>query len=162
MLQTGRALSRPGEVSVGIRRRSLWPETLLSMLVLAVVAGCAAKPPIPRWDPPAFRDANTLEFLTVGPEEGPHWSTVWLVVVDDQVYVRLGSRAAERMQKNTAAPDVGVRIGGREYQRVRAEETPAMATRVAVAMGEKYPSDLLIRYFPHPLTMRLTPPADAP
>ena len=37
-----------------------------------------------------------------------------------------------------------------------------MAAPVATAMGEKYPSDLLIRYFPHPLTMRLTAPPDAP
>jgi hypothetical protein len=32
-----------------------------------------------------------------------------------------------------------------------------MADRVAVAMGEKYWSDVFVHYFPHPLTMRLEP-----
>jgi len=116
---------------------------------------------VPKWDPAAFRDRDTLEFLTVGPEEGKHWSTVWLVVIEDQVYVRLGSKAADRMRRNTTAPLVAVRIGGREYEPVRAEETAAMAARVGAAMGEKYWSDLLVRYMPHPLTMRLQPDAAA-
>lgn len=109
------------------------------------------------WDPAAFSKDSTLEFLTVGPSEGEHWSTVWLVVIDNQVYIRLGSRAADRMEKNTTNPFVKVRIGGQEFERVRAEAVPDMAAAVAKAMGEKYTSDLLIHFFNHPLTMRLTP-----
>jgi hypothetical protein len=134
----------------------------LGLLALAMVAGasaCASRAVIPKWDPAAFRDLDTLELLTVGPEEGKHWSTVWLVVIDDQVYVRLGSKAADRMRRNTTAPLVAVRIGGREYEPVRAEETAAMVARVGAAMGEKYWSDLLVRYVPHPLTVRLQPEA---
>jgi hypothetical protein len=136
---------------------------LIALLVLVGAgSGCSPQVVVPKWDPAAFQSLQTLEFLTVGPEEGPHWSTVWLVVLDDQVYIRLGTRAADRMQRNTTAPHVGVRIGGREYERVRAEDVPAMAARVASAMGEKYTMDLLVRHSSHPLTMRLTPDSAAP
>jgi len=109
------------------------------------------------WDPQAFSKQDTLEFLTVGPDEGEHWSTVWLVVIDGQVYIRLGSRAAARMEKNTTAPYVKVRIAGQQFDRVKAEAAPDMVQKVAAAMGEKYTSDFLVKYFNHPLTMRLTP-----
>jgi len=124
-----------------------------SFAFLAVSAGVASA----AWNPEAYRDVSTLEFQTVGPEEGEHWSPVWLVVIDGQVYIRLGSRAAERMQKNTKAPYVKLRIGGEEFERVRAEPAPDMVERVGQAMGGKYTSDFVVRYFNHPLTMRLTP-----
>ena len=112
------------------------------------------------WDPAAFSKDSTLEFLTVGPSEGEHWSTVWLVVIDGQVYIRLGTRAADRMEKNTTNPFVKLRIGGQEFDRVKAEAVPDMAAAVAKAMSEKYTSDLLVHFFNHPLTMRLTPAAN--
>jgi hypothetical protein len=141
------------------RRAGRWRAARgLAVACLILASGaCASPPAIPRWDPAAFRDLDTLEFLTIGPEEGPHWSTVWLVVLDGEVYVRLGTRAAERMRQNATNPHLTVRIGGREYEHVRAEETATMADRVAAAMAEKYWSDALIRYVPHPLTMRLVP-----
>lgn len=123
---------------------------LLSLL--AVTPAVAAD-----WDPQAFSKQDTLEFLTVGPDEGEHWSTVWLVVIDNQVYIRLGSSAAGRIEKNTTAPYVKVRIAGQQFDRVKAEAAPDMVDKVAAAMSEKYPSDMLIKYFNHPLTMRLTP-----
>jgi uncharacterized membrane protein YqiK len=52
---------------------------------------------------------------------------------------------------------VDVRIGTDTFANVRVEPTPQMAERVAEAMGEKYWSDVFIRYFPHPLTARLVP-----
>lgn len=130
-----------------------------AIVLAALVAGCSALAVVPHWDSAAFRDLSTLEFLTVGADEGQHWSTVWLAVVDGAVYVRLGTRAAGRMQANTTAPVVDVRIGGRVYRHVRAVAAPEMALRVATAMSAKYPSDLLVRYLPHPLTMRLDPDA---
>jgi len=114
-------------------------------------------PTLAAWDPQAFSKEDTLEVLTVGPQEGEHWSTVWLVVIDGQVYIRLGNRAAERMNQNTTKPDVKVRIAGEEFDKVKAEDVPDMAGPVATAMGEKYFTDVLIKYFDHPLTMRLTP-----
>jgi hypothetical protein len=35
-----------------------------------------------------------------------------------------------------------------------------MAEKVAAVIADKYPSDFLIRFFPHPLTLRLEPVAD--
>jgi len=146
--------------------RARWRATgwhaIVCALVLAMTSACAPRVEVPRWDPAAFRDLSTLEFLTVGANEGPHWSTVWLVVIDGHVYVRLGSRSTDRMRQNTTSPFVGVRIAGHEYERVQAVDAAAMAERVGAAMREKYWSDVLVRYFPHPLVMRLEPDATAP
>lgn len=109
------------------------------------------------WDPRAFARESTLELRTVDAGEGEHWFPVWLVVIDDEVYVRLGSRAARRIEGNPTAPAVGLRVAGRQFDRVRAETAPDRVAQVAEAMAHKYWSDLLIRFFPHPLTLRLVP-----
>ncbi len=109
------------------------------------------------WNPSAFATEDTLEFLTVGSEEGEHWSTVWLVVIDNAVYVRLGKRAAARVRANVRAPYVSVKIGGKEFERVRLVEAADMKERVAAAMAKKYWTDFIFRRFEHPLTMRLEP-----
>jgi len=125
--------------------------------IICLLALLTASAALGAWDPAAFSKLDTLEFRTIGPEEGEHWSTVWLVVIDNQVYIRLGSRAADRMERNTAKPNVALRIGGQQFDTVVAQPAPEMAARVAEAMGEKYWSDVLIRHFNHPLTMRLVP-----
>jgi hypothetical protein len=110
------------------------------------------------WNPQAFSSENTLEFLTV--ENGvEHWSTVWLVVIDGQVYIRLGTRAAGRIEGNATKPYVKIRIAGQTFDKVKAEAVPDMAEPVAKAMGDKYWSDVFVHHFSHPLTMRLTPEA---
>jgi hypothetical protein len=126
-----------------------------SLIIMSAVA--VADEPA-GWDPHTLARENTLEFLTVGPQEGEHWSRVWVVAVDDQLYVRLGRRAATRFEKNTTAPFVKVRISGQEFDHVRAEPAPEMAERVGAAMAAKYWSDLLIRFARHPLTVRLSVP----
>ncbi len=123
----------------------------------ALLAGTAYSAPAARWTPAAWEELPTLEFLTVGPEEGEHWSTVWLVVIEGEMYVRLGKRSAGRIRRNKTAPFVSVRIAGVRFDRVRAEAAPARAGRVARAMADKYWEDFFIRLFPHPLTMRLRP-----
>lgn len=123
--------------------------TMVAWLAVTTAAASAA------WEPGKFREASTLEYLTVGPEEGEHWSRVWVVVIDEQPYLRLGARAAGRMEGNAKRPFVKIRLGDELFERVRAEPAPDMAERVAAAMGEKYPSDVVIRHFPHPLTVRL-------
>lgn len=122
----------------------------LLALVLAAPAGAA-------WDPARFAEAPTLEFLTVDPEGGEHWSTVWVVVVEGAVYVRLGNRAAGRVERSTSAPFAKVRFEGEVFERVRLVAAPEKAAPVAEAMAEKYWTDLLIRWIPHPLTLRLEP-----
>jgi hypothetical protein len=113
------------------------------------------------WDPLRFSDENTLEFLTVRAEDGEHWSPVWLVVVDGDVYIRLGKRAASRIETNSRAPLTSIRIAGEEFADVLAEPMPGMAEKVAAAMKDKYWTDVFVRYVDHPLTIRLRPvPAD--
>jgi hypothetical protein len=128
----------------------------LELFLFAIVAAVAqAATPTASWDPPRLAREDTIEFLTVGPDEGEHWSRVWVVAVDDKLDLRLGRRAAARIERNTMAPFVKVRIAGEEFYKVRAEPAPEMAERVAAAMAEKYRSDLVVRFMNHPLTVRL-------
>jgi hypothetical protein len=135
---------------VAYSRHFVFSYTLLAGLMLMESSGIAGE-----WNPATFAEESTLEFLTVGPQEGEHWSTVWLVVLDGKMYVRLGNRAAKRVRENTTAPYVSVRIAGQQFNTVRLVEAPDMVEKVAQAMAEKYWSDLFIRWFPHPLTLRL-------
>lgn len=125
-------------------------------------AARAATNTVPGWDPNAFSDQSTLQILTVGPEEGEHWSKLWLVVIDGQVYVRLGDRSYGRVEKNTASPYVKVKVGDNEFDRVRLEPALDMKDKVAAAMADKYFMDILVRNQSHPMTARLVPePAPA-
>ena len=126
---------------------------LLACAAVLLLSGTAGAD----WNPEVLGRENDLQFLTVAPDEGEHWSTVWLVLVDGQIFVRLGNRAADRVRNSTRWPYVDVRIGDETFQNVRVEPTPQMETRVADAMAEKYWMDVLFRYIPHPLTARLVP-----
>lgn len=109
------------------------------------------------WNPAAMKDASTLEFRTVVKGEAPHWSTVWMVVVDGQVYVRLGRRANARVEGHSEAPYFAVRFEGEEFPRVKMEPAPEMAEKVNAAMSDKYWTDAVIGWISHPLTARLVP-----
>jgi len=128
----------------------------LAIFWIALIGGAsAANNPVPGWDPNAFRDQSTLQIMTVGPKEGEHWSNLWLVVLDGQLYVRLGDRSFGRVQKNTTSPYVKVKIGDKEFDKVRLEAAPEMADKVAAAMADKYFMDILVRHESHPMTARL-------
>jgi hypothetical protein len=127
--------------------------TALMAFVLAGVPQAHAG----QWNPAAFAKEDTLKLRTVGPGEGEYWFPVWLVVVDGQAYVRLGTRAAGRVERNTAAPYLGVEVAGQRFDRVRGVPVPDHAEPVAKAMADKYTSDVLVRWFAHPLTLRLVP-----
>jgi len=142
----GRAAERG--LCAGMMRRAL----ALVPWLLAAVPGVAAN-----WTPRAWTDASTIELCTTRAGEGEHWFPVWLVVIDDQVYVRLGTRAATRIEGNTTAPHLRVRINGQQFDRVKGLPAPEDAERVAQAMAAKYWSDVLIRHLRHPLTLRLVP-----
>jgi hypothetical protein len=123
---------------------------------IALMGGAsAASNPVAGWDTDAFRDQSTLQIMTIGPEEGEHWSNLWLVVIDGQLYVRLGDRSFGRVQKNTASPYVKVKIGDKEFDKVRLEAAPDMTDKVAAAMADKYFMDILVRHASHPMTARL-------
>jgi hypothetical protein len=116
----------------------------------------AANTTVPGWDPNSFRTESTLQVMTTAPDEGEHWSTLWLAVIDGQLYVRLGDRSWGRIQKNTTAPYLKVKIAGKEFDKVRLDETLDMKDKVAAAMADKYFMDILIRHESHPMTARLT------
>jgi hypothetical protein len=132
---------------------------LAAALSIALVLASAALPP--GWSAETFQQESTLEFYTVNSDGEGHWSTVWTVVIDGVPYIRLGSRAASRIDSNADAPFVKIRIAGQEFDHVLAQSAPEMADRVAAAMADKYWSDKLVRLVPHRLTMRLIPASAA-
>src|SRR2546427_10566990 len=123
----------------------------------AFIAPVAAPAGAAEWKPRTYASESTLELRTTAPGEGDHWFPVWLVVLDDQVYVRLGTRAAGRIERNTTKPYVGVRVAGQQFDRIKAEPAPEHVEPVARAMAAKYWSDVVVRHMDHPLTMRLVP-----
>jgi hypothetical protein len=131
----------------------------LALAALALAGTALAQHDGPGWTPNEWKDVSTLKLCTTSPGESEHCFPVWLVVLDDEVYVRLGSRAAERMQKNVTAPHLPVEINDHRFENVRATAAPDYVDRVAKAMADKYTSDIFVRLFSHPLTMRLRPEA---
>jgi hypothetical protein len=126
-------------------------------LVLFTERAALAEPASPAWNPAAWGNDSTIELRTQAPGEDPHWFKVWLVVIDGQVYVRLGSRAAARFDSNQTRPVLAVRIAGQEFPEVVGVATPEMADKVAAAMADKYWMDLFVHLVNHPLTLRLSP-----
>jgi len=126
-------------------------------MVAALVALVAAPARAAEWKPRTYASENRLELRTSAPGEGDHWFPVWVVVLDDQVYVRLGTRAAGRIERNTTKPYVGVRVAGEQFERIKGMPAPESVERVARAMADKYWSDVIIRHMDHPLTLRLVP-----
>jgi len=127
-----------------------------AVLALALVGqGRGADNLAPGWDPDAFRGQSTLEVMTIGTDEGEHWTWLWWVVVDRQVYVQLGEQAFKRVLRNFAMPYVEVKIAGHKFDRVRLEAAPEMKGQVAAAMSAKYPREAVILRESHPTTVRL-------
>src|SRR5271155_4699328 len=121
---------------------------VFSLAALFLIAAAA----VPSgWTPELFRDANTLEFYTTNASGEGHWSRVWVVVVDGAPYLRLGTRAAERINGNVDAPYVKIRVDEQVFDRVVAQSVPDMADKVAAAMADKYWTDIFIRYARHQL-----------
>ncbi|HZP43156.1 MAG TPA: hypothetical protein VFD84_16835 [Candidatus Binatia bacterium] len=131
----------------------------MSTRVLAALALAALVAPATaaEWRPAAHASDRTLELRTQAAGERPHWFRVWLAVIDGQVYVRLGPRAARRVEENVRKPYLGVRLGGVQFDRVRGEPAPEMAARVGEEMRRKYWTDVLVRHMSHPLVLRLVP-----
>jgi hypothetical protein len=144
-------------------RRITYASLLAIILCLALngLAG-AADTAVAGWDPETFRQASTIEIMTTEPDVGEHWSKLWVVVIDDQPYVRLGTRSYGRVQRNTTSPYVKLKVGDQEFDKVKLEEMSGMKDKVAAAMADKYFLDRLIRYESHPTVARLIPEASAP
>ena len=134
-------------------------------LVLSIALAAAARADdkaVPGWDPAVFRDASTIKIMTTEPDAGEHWSNLWVVVIDDQPYVRLGDRSYGRIQKNSTSPYVKLKVADQEFDKVKVEETPDMKDKVGAAMADKYWMDVLIRHESHPMVARLVPEGAPP
>lgn len=127
--------------------------SLLSLTLLSLASTATAAP----WSPASWSAEETLQFLTDCPDEGEHWSYVWLVVLDGEVWVRLGSKAGGRVDCSKTKPMTSVKIAGQDFSNVEMVTVPAMTDRVAAAMADKYMSDIFVRYMSHPYTMKLVP-----
>jgi hypothetical protein len=135
---------------------------LAAALLLSAIVGAP-----PAWSAADIANEKTIELRTTSPEEGEHWSTVWFVVIDDALYVRLGPRAAGRIERNTTAPHFAIRVGGRDVRPMRYEPAPEKAGEVAEAMARKYWTDVLGEPFRKlgltspPLVLRLATDGDS-
>jgi hypothetical protein len=108
------------------------------------------------WNVASFTDESTLEFRTAH-AEGDHWSTVWFVELDGEIYLNLGDRAVERLRTNTAAPLVSIRVDDVEYEKIRVEAAQDRQPEVAQAMADKYWTGFLIPHRRPSTVMRLKP-----
>jgi len=135
------------------------PHMRTALVATAIVTALLVGHPVRAadWTPQAWTNESTVELRTTDPGQEPHWFPVWLVVIDGQLYVRLGSRAAGRFDRNVSKPVIGVRIAGKTFEQVRGVQAPDMVEKVAAAMGQKYWSDLFVAYMSHPYTLRLEP-----
>jgi hypothetical protein len=127
------------------------PGTLLA-LMLPTDPALAAD-----WTPANWSAEDTLQFRTECPGEGEYWSYAWLVVLDGDVWVRLGTRASGRLHCSTTKMTTSIRIAGEQFEGVQMVNTPAMAEHVAAAMAAKYSTDIFVRYRTHPYTMKIIP-----
>lgn len=133
------------------------------LAAISLLGGIAATPsPVQAWTPSEWVEEETIELGTTEPGEEIYHFPVWLVVIDGDVYVRLGNQAAERIEESTTKPHLSVRIAGQEFPKVEGIPAPDKAEQVADLMGEKYWSDIFIQFMPHPLTLRLEPVASEP
>ncbi len=153
--------STHGVIDGGMLPRRIAVTVLVSAFTLGAIISAARSGDVaPGWDPNAFKDDSTLQVATTSPGESEHWSNLWLVVIDNQLYVRLGDRAYGRIQNNTTKPYIKVKVAGQEFDKVHVYETPEMTSKVADAMAQKYFLDVLIRHESHPMVARLV--AEAP
>jgi hypothetical protein len=129
------------------------------LVTMLAVAGFLRVASAGEWTPGAWADENTVELRTAAPGAEAHWFPVWLVVIDGQLYVRLGSRAAARFDENVTKPVIGVRIAGKTFESVRGVIAPGMTEKVTAAMRDKYwlQGDVIVRRINHPYTMLLVP-----
>jgi len=130
---------------------------LLRTAAVAAVLWPTVATAAPAWTPAQWTKDETLKLCTTEPGKEMYCFPVWLVVLDDNVYVRLGSKATSRVQANTTGMVLPVEIGGQRFDKVQLIDAPDKVDAVNKAMADKYTSDLFIRWMSHPMTLRLQP-----
>lgn len=116
----------------------------LAPLAALVFASLALASPID-WN--AVAGENTVVILTREADGSPRETTVWMVVIDGQGYIRTGN--THWHENIVRDPKIGVRIAGTEYAvSAKHVEDPALKTKVNAAMNAKYGfSDTFIGWF---------------
>lgn len=131
---------------------------LLLALLWAPLAAGSARAGVPDWA--AVADVEQVVALTTDADGSPRETTIWLVVVDGQGFVRAG--AASTWGVNAARDSaLALRIGGAEYA-LRAEPAADadQRERVSRAFRDKYGTvDALLDVFRgSPKILRLSAP----
>ncbi len=134
-------------------KTSMTVATATAALLCTITSGRAED----AWTPADWVEEETIELGTTEPGEDLYEFPVWLVVIDGDVYVRLGSSATEKVEESTTKPYMTVKIAEKEFSKIEGIPEPDKAEQVAQLMGDKYWSDIFIRFAPHPLTLRLEP-----
>ena len=115
-----------------------------ALVALCLVSEAARAEPID-WN--AVSGEDTVVILTKEADGAPRETTVWLVVLDGQGYVRTGDT---HWHRNIARdPKIGVRVAGKEHA-VTAEHVrdPALHARINTAFNDKYGfSDTFVGWF---------------
>jgi len=129
----------------------------LAVTALAALAAQAAAAQAPEW--PALAGIDTVEVATTDADGEPRRTTVWLVVVDGQGYLRT---TATRWGDNLARdPRLELAAGDARYPlRVEFVEDDALRERIVGAFRAKYGwSDAAISWVrgSRPRIMRLLP-----
>lgn len=122
---------------------------------IAVLAFATAAASAETWNPADFAGESTLEFHTMNDAGEAHWATVWFVLVEGDVYVRLGERAQRRIEESVHHPVVKVRVAGRTFDHVVVERVSGRNDEIAEAMADKYWTALFMPYMPERYTARL-------
>ncbi len=128
----------------------------LIVAVAIAAAGGSARAAAPDWN--AIADAGTVVISTTNENGSTRRTTIWLVVVDGEAYIRT-SRSTRWGDNVERDPDVVLSVGDTDY-RVRASfvEDEALRARVVDSFREKYGwSDAMVNVMrgSHPRIMRL-------
>ena len=128
----------------------------LLFTALFVIPG-AALADAPDWN--AVADVGTVEVGTTDEDGSERSTTVWLIVVDGQGYIRTGgTKWGENVVRK---PEIGLQIEDDEFAlRVEFVEDDALRERIETAFNEKYGwTDSLMAWLrgDRPKIMRLLP-----
>lgn len=121
-----------GRCIVKIRFQAIF--LMVALILLTAVAGAQAEDAI-QWD--RYSQVRTVEVITTNEDGSARETTVWLVVVDGQGYIRTGNtRWGGNIERN---PEIVLRIGETELP-LRVEFVTDATERDAVksAMRAKY------------------------
>jgi hypothetical protein len=132
---------------------------LLAALLCLAIPALALEPSPADWN--ALAQVREVQVLSENPDGKPHETTVWLVVVDGEGFIRTGNTSwYPNLERK---PQIGVRIAGHDYAVLAVPiEAESLRDRVIAAFREKYGlSDQMLAWFSsaHPHIVRLAPRA---